>query len=82
MIEKVIKAKKKTFRYGEVVSYNAVKQTATVKIGEKTVAVSAPMTLTVGGMMIAAQNDQDKSWLIVEAGSSRIMPPQKTLIAL
>lgn len=79
MIEQIIKIKAKTFRYGAVVTYDSEEQKATVKIGEKIVAVSATMTLTVGGAVVLAQNDQDKSWIIVEA-SNKALPTQKTLL--
>jgi len=81
MIEQVIKVRAKTFRYGEVVTYDTARKKATIKIGEKTVPVSAPMTLTAGGAVIVAQNDQDNSWVIIEA-SNKALPSQKTLLAL
>jgi len=81
MIEKILKVKVKTFRYGEVISYNAAKQAAVVKIAEKTVRVSTPVILTPGGTVVLAQNDQDKSWIMVESGS-KALPSQKTLLAV
>ena len=81
MIEKILRVKAKTFRYGIVVSYSATDQRAEVAIGETTVIIKTAMSLSAGNTVVLAKNDQDRSWMVVES-SGKAFPSQATLLLI
>ena len=81
MIEKILRVKAKTFRYGIIVSYSAADQRAVVEIGETTVTIKTAMSLSAGDTVTLAKNDQDKSWIVVES-SGKAFPSQATLLLI
>jgi hypothetical protein len=81
MIEKILRKRAKTFRYGTVISYSAGECKAVVQIGETTVIIKTTLNLKTGDTVVLARNDQDYSWLLIEL-SSNAMPSQTTLILI
>lgn len=81
MIEKILRTKAKTFRYGTVISYSTKEEMAVVKIGESSVSIKTTISLKTGNIVVLAKNDQDKSWMIIES-SSKAFPSQETLLLI
>lgn len=79
MIEKILRTKAKTFRYGKVVATS--EEMAVVKIGESSVSIKTTISLKTGNIVVLAKNDQDKSWMIIES-SSKAFPSQETLLLI
>ena len=81
MIEKILRTKAKTFRYGTVISYSTKEEMAVVKIGESSVSIKTTISLKTGNIVVLAKNDQDKSWMIIES-SGKAFPSQETLLLI
>ena len=79
MIEKILRGKAKIFRYGTVISYDAADEKAQVQIGETTTWIKTATSLNAGDTVLLARNDQDRSYLIVEA-SGKALPSQTSLL--
>lgn len=78
MIEKILKKKKSTFLYGEVIAVDTVRKRANVVSGEIDVWINTTLSLVAGDTVICAQ-DENKQKFIVQA-SANVRPTVNTLL--
>lgn len=78
MIEKLLKKKKDTFIYGEVVAIDTAGQRVQIKSGEATAWVNTSLLLKEGDTVILGR-DENKQKFILQAASN-VRPAVNTLL--
>lgn len=78
MIEQILKKKKGTFLYGEVIAVDTAGQRVQVASGETTIWVNTTLSLAVGDTIILAR-DENKQKFIVQAAAN-VRPAVNTLL--
>lgn len=78
MIEKILKKKKSTFLYGEVISVDSAGQRVQITAGEVTVWINTTLSLSLGNTVILAR-DENKQKFIVQAAAN-VRPAVNTLL--
>jgi len=78
MIEKILKKKKDSFLYGQVVAVDTAGQRVQVASGETTIWVNTTLTLAVGDTVICGRDENKQKFIIQSAVNVR--PAVNTLL--
>lgn len=78
MLEKLLKKKKDSFIYGEVIALDTAGQRAQVKAGEITVWINTALSLEVGDTVILGRDENKQKFIIQAASNAR--PAVNTLL--